>query len=94
MVHSLSFLETKYATQCTHLMEKYVVLNNTTIKLTTILEFSFPSVILLSAFQLFLIFLGTGFEMFTVVRIHNVVWVWTPCNLVHGCECFGGAFWA
>jgi len=25
--------------------------------------------------QLFLIFLGAGFEMLTVVRIYNVVWV-------------------
>jgi len=30
MVHSLSFLETKYATQCTQLVGKYVVLNNMT----------------------------------------------------------------
>jgi hypothetical protein len=40
MVHSLSFLETKYATQCTQLVEKYVVLNNMTVKLTTILKTS------------------------------------------------------
>jgi len=94
MVHYLSFLETKYATQCTQLVEKYVVLNNMTVKLNTILEFSFPSVTFPSTFQLFLTFLGTGFEMFTVVRIHNVVWVRTLYNLVHGCECFGGEFWA
>jgi hypothetical protein len=28
-----------------------------------------------------------------VVRIHNVMWVRTPCSLVHGNEGFGGAFW-
>ena len=32
--------------------------------------------------------------MLTLVRIHNVVWVRTPCSLVHGYECSGGAFWA
>jgi len=42
--------------------------------------------------HLFLIFLGTEFEVLTVVRICNVVWVWTPYSLVHGYECFGGAF--
>jgi hypothetical protein len=29
--------------------------------------------------------------VFAVVRIHNAVWVRTPCSLIHGCECFGGA---
>jgi hypothetical protein len=38
--------------------------------------------------------LGTGFAVLTVVRIHNVVWVMTLYSLVHGYECFGGAFWA
>jgi hypothetical protein len=28
----------------------------------------------------------------TVVRIHNAVWVMTPCSLVHGYECFGAPF--
>jgi hypothetical protein len=36
---------------------------------------------------------GTGFEVHTVVRIHNAVCVRTPRSLVHGYECFGGAFW-
>jgi hypothetical protein len=43
--------------------------------------------------QLFLIFLGTGFEVLTVVRIHNVVWVRILYSLVCGYICFGGAFW-
>jgi hypothetical protein len=42
----------------------------------------------------FLIIFGMGFEVLTVVRIHNVVLlghyiVW----YVRGYECFGGAFW-
>jgi hypothetical protein len=45
-----------------------------------------------STFHLFFIFFGTGFEVLTVVRIHNAVWVRTPYSLVHGYECFGGAF--
>ena len=47
------FLEIKYATQCTQLVEKYVVLNDMTVKLTDILKFSFPSVTFPSTFQLF-----------------------------------------
>jgi hypothetical protein len=43
--------------------------------------------------HLFFIFFGTGFEVPTVVRIHNAVWARTPCSLVHGYEYFGGAFW-
>jgi len=39
---------------------------------TTLLQFSFPKVIFPSIFQ-FLIIFGTGFEVLTVVRIHNVV---------------------
>jgi len=35
-----------------------------------------------STFQ-FLIIFGMGFEMLTVVRIHNVVWVRTSYSLVH-----------
>jgi len=31
----------------------------------------------------FLIIFGTGFEVLTVVRIHNVDWVRTPYSLVH-----------
>jgi hypothetical protein len=41
----------------------------------------------------FTCFFGTVFEVFTVIRIHNVVWFRTPCILVHGCEWFGGVFW-
>ena len=43
----------------------------------------------------FLIILGRGYELFTVVRIcnvvelgHHMVWLY-----IHGYECFGGAFW-
>jgi hypothetical protein len=42
-------------------------------------------------FQFFII-VGTGFEILKVVRIHIVGWVRTPFSLVHGYECFGGAF--
>jgi hypothetical protein len=49
---------------------------------------NFPSML-----HLFFVFFGTGFEVLTVVRIHIVVWVRTPYSLVHGYECFGGAFW-
>jgi hypothetical protein len=28
-----------------------------------------------------------------MVKIYNAVWVRTPCYLVHGFECFGGALW-
>jgi hypothetical protein len=42
--------------------------------------------------HLFFIFFGAGFEVLTVVRMHNVVWVNTPCSLVQGYEFFGGAF--
>ena len=47
----------------------------------------------------FLIIFGTGFEVFTVVSIHNVVWVRTSYSLVRtwlrilGYECYGGTFW-
>jgi hypothetical protein len=43
--------------------------------------------------SLVLMYVGTGFEVFTVVRIHVAVWVRMLCTLVHGYECFGGAFW-
>jgi len=51
-------------------------------KYTALLYFSSPSVIFPSTFQ-FLIIFGTGFEVLTVVRIRNVVWVRTPYSLVH-----------
>jgi hypothetical protein len=57
------------------------------------LEFNFPNMIFPSTLYLFFIFFGTGFEVLTVVRIHNAVWVRTPFCLIHGYECFGGAFW-
>jgi len=40
----------------------------------------------------FIKFLGTGFEVLTVVKIHNVVWYMTLYSLVHGSEGFGRAF--
>jgi hypothetical protein len=42
---------------------------------------TFPSIL-----PLFFIFFGTRFEVLTVVRVHNAVWVKTPCSLVHGYE--------
>jgi hypothetical protein len=51
-------------------------------------------VIFPSTLHFFFIFVGTGFEVLTVVKIHMAVWVRTPCSLVHDYECFGGAFWA
>jgi hypothetical protein len=42
--------------------------------------------------HLFFIIFGTGFEVLTVVRIYNAVCVRAPYSLVHGYECFGGAF--
>jgi len=35
-------------------------------------------------FKLSLIFSGTGFEVLTVMRIHNAVWVRSSYGLVHG----------
>jgi len=49
---------------------------------TVLLWFNFPYVTFPSMFQ-FLIIFGTGFEVLTVVRIRNVVWVRTPYGLVH-----------
>ena len=49
---------------------------------TALLQFSFPNVTFPSTFQ-FLIIFGTGFEVLTVVRIHNVVWVTTLYSLVY-----------
>jgi hypothetical protein len=43
--------------------------------------------------ELFLMSFGAGFVVLKVVRIDNAVWVKTPYRLVHGYECFGGAFW-
>jgi hypothetical protein len=63
-------------------------------KHTILLEFSFCNATFPSTLQLFLIFLGTRVEVFKVDRIHNAVWFRTPYSLVHGYECFGGAFWA
>jgi len=42
----------------------------------------FPNVIFPSTFQFLTIF-GTGIELLTVERIHNVVWVRTAYSLVH-----------
>jgi hypothetical protein len=40
--------------------------------------------------QLFLIFFGTGYEVFILLKILNEVWF---SSLVYGYECSGGAFW-
>jgi len=46
------------------------------------LHFSFPNVTFPSTFEFLTIF-GIGFELPTVVRIRNLVWVRTPYGLVH-----------
>jgi hypothetical protein len=53
------------------------------------LYISFLNVILLSTLQLFLMFLGTGFEVITLVRTHNTICVWKMYSLVHSYECSG-----
>jgi hypothetical protein len=42
-------------------------------KLTALLELSFPNMTIPSTLHLFFIFLGTGFDMVTVVKVHNAV---------------------
>jgi len=49
---------------------------------TPLLQCSFPNVTFPSTLQ-FLIIFGTGFEVLTMVRIHNVVWVRTPYSMIH-----------
>jgi len=49
---------------------------------TALLQFSFLNVTFPSTFQ-FLIIFGMGFDVLTLVTIHNVVWVNTPYSLVH-----------
>jgi len=49
---------------------------------TALLQFCFPNVTFPSTIQ-FLIMFGMGFEVLTMFRIHNVVWVRTPYSLVH-----------
>ena len=79
------FVQTKYETLCTHNWKKYIILNTVCKNIPyypSIIQFSqsdIPSVL-----QLFLIFFGTGFEVSTVVRIHNVVWVRMLYSLVYG----------
>jgi hypothetical protein len=58
-----------------------------------LLYFSFLNVTFPSTLHVFIIFFGTEFEVLTVVRIRNVVWVRTLCSHVRGYECFGRAFW-
>jgi hypothetical protein len=36
---------------------------------------------------------GTGSEVLILLKIVNEFWVRTPCSLVCGFECSGGAFW-
>ena len=40
---------------------------------------------------MFLIFFGTGFEVFKVMRIHNAISVRTSHCVVPTCECFEGS---
>jgi hypothetical protein len=42
---------------------------------------------------LLLIFVGTGFEVLSVVRTDIAVWLRTLCSLVYAYESFGGAFY-
>jgi len=87
-----SLFERQNMKHCVHSWwEKYVISNPVSVKNILFLH-SFPSVTSAFTVQLFLIFVGTEFEVLTVVSIHNVVWMWTPYSLAHSYECFGGAF--
>lgn len=72
----------------------YVVIYIVSInKFTAFLYFGVMNVTFSSSLQLFFIFFGTEFEVLTVLMFHNAVWGRTPYSLVHGYECFRGAFW-
>jgi hypothetical protein len=49
---------------------------------TALLQPTFLNVTFPSTLQLFLLFFATRFEVLTLVRIHNAVWVRTPHSLV------------
>jgi hypothetical protein len=71
--------------------KRNVVLNSLSLK--KILHFPFYQHDTSIQNLLVLYILLYGFEVLTVVRIHNAVWVRTPRSQVHGCESSGGAFW-
>jgi len=56
------------------------------------LYFSFLNVTFPSTHQLLLMLRGTEFEVLTLVRTHNAIWVWKTNSLVHGYECSGWEF--
>jgi len=93
--HFCSSFERLNMKHCVHSgWGKYVILNPVSVKTYCSSVVQFSSLTFAFTIHLFLIFLGTEFKVLTEVRICNAVWVWTPCSLVHGYECFGGAFWA
>jgi hypothetical protein len=72
-----------------------VVLNIVSLKYVMhFLQFSFPNMTFPSTLHLFFIFLGTGFEVLTVVRIHSAVCDRTPCSLVLVMYCTAGGCFA
>ena len=92
MVHFQILWGTKNETLCAKFVEKlrdvkYCVCQ----KHTALVSFCFPNLTFPSTLQ-FLLFFGIGFEVLTVVKINNVVWVRTLYCLVHDYACFGGAF--
>jgi len=54
-------------------MKKYIILNNVSEKCIALTAIQFSQCDI-SIHTWFLIFLGTGSEVLTVVKIHNVVW--------------------
>jgi len=73
------------------LWETYVILNTVCEKRIALSEIQFSQRDD-SIHTCFLKFLSTGFEVLTVVKIHNVVWFRTLYSLVHGYACFGRVF--
>jgi hypothetical protein len=77
----------------TQLVEKECTIKYSVfIKHTALLYFSLPNMTFPSTLHLFFTFVGPGFEVFTVLRIHNAVWVRILSSLVHGYECFARVF--
>jgi hypothetical protein len=93
MVRFLSLFETKHETHCAESVQKLCDTESCLQKRTVLLSFSFLNVPFQSVLQLFLIFFGTGSEVLKLLKIRNEVWFKTPCSLVYGYECSGGAFW-
>jgi hypothetical protein len=93
MVHFQILWGTKNETLCIQFVEKlHVVKYCVCQKHTALVSFCFPNLTFPSMLQLFLLVFGTGFEVLTVVKINNVVWVRTLYSLVHDYACSGEAF--